>query len=124
MLVRGLLSFIVVGVRRRFVLDLGSVLGMLINSLDKELKWIRSEDGGDDGLGWVVVVVFVKRVVFNMKFVIDLSIEKVKAVGLGMVVVVDGKKGDVMGLLLLRKGGCLLRVLLWEGLLGIEGNNV
>jgi hypothetical protein len=60
-----------------------------------------------------------------MKFVIDLSIEKVKAVGLGIVVVLDGKKGDVMGLLLLlRKGECLLRVLLWEGWLGIEGNNV
>ena len=124
MLVRGL-SFIVVGVSRRFVLDLGRVLGMLINSLDKELKCIRSEHGGDDGLWWVVVVVFVKRVVFNMKFVIDLSIEKVKAVGLGIVVVLDGKKGDAMGLLLLlRKGGCLLRVLLWEGWLGIEGNNV
>ena len=50
---------------------------------------------------------FVKRVVFNMKFVIDLSIEKVKAVGLGMVVVLvlDAKKGDVIGLLLLLRKG-------------------
>ena len=41
-------------------------------------------------------MVLVKRVVLNMKLVIDFSIEDVRALGLVMVLVLDGKKGEVL----------------------------